>query len=229
MNAKTPRQRRAARRERIAKRQEELAAAEAAMAAYPGARWVTKNELYKHVCILRKQNHLPPLKNANSMGGMLEKKQVPFYRYGSAMRNKKYLWSFALRALVHLNARVREPWCRVGTKEEVLRGDAMPLSEAASAFRCNTKRLTKAIHNLDLFAFRHPITGAVWVHKEQARDVAEYRTAHFIRRMLPPNQANYLISTRPSRCRQGTKTYWVPELSHLGSKNTAYIPKYSNI
>ncbi len=38
-------------------------------------------------------------------------------------------------------------------------------------------------------------------------------------------------SPTAQRCSKTSRStvYWVPELSHLGSENTAYVPKYSGI
>lgn len=231
MNAKTPRQRRAARRERIALRQEAQAAAEAAMQAHMGGKWVTRAELYNILTFRRARYNIRLIASASSTGGTLARKHVPYYRYGEAMRNKKYLLSSALTALTR-RGEARPPAVRTGTEKDIASGRYIPLSAACDAFRCHSRRLLSAIYALNLIAFCHPITNRLWVDKEQARSIAEHRTARFIRSVLPPEQAEHLLLTRPSKRQTKTsrvRVYWVPEISHLGSKNTAYIPKYSNI
>lgn len=220
----SPRAKRAARRARAAQRKAAALAGEAAQNAYPNGKWVTRAELYKILAYRKQRLNMPPCTSAGSMGGTLARKQVPYYLYGAAMRNKKYLLSAALAALSRRDD-ARQPSVRTGTEKDIASGMYIPLSTACTAFRCNARRLLSAVRNLDLLAVYHPITNRLWVDKEHARTIAEHRTAQFIRRVCTPEHAEYLLSTRPST--RSTKTsrrtvYWVPELSHLGSNNTSY-------
>lgn len=184
--------------------------------------WGTLGEVYRRANNLRSSLGLPLLKSPNSTAGTLRRKKVPSRRYGS----RNYYWQLepALRALTHLDDRHPLPRHRTGTAQELASGEFMPLGECARMLRCSYMRLLSAAGAYCVLAFRHPHTNMLWVRVKDAERVAYYRTASFLFRYLPEQQAHYIMSTRPfiTQLRNGTylRSYYVPEYSHLGARTT---------
>ncbi|MBQ4594777.1 MAG: hypothetical protein IJA81_09100 [Akkermansia sp.] len=182
-------------------------------------------ELYRRVQARRAQLGLPPLSDRNSLGSRLHR-----LRHTGERGERRYSLADALRVYCTIRHRHAQPWNRPGTADEITSRKFMPLLTAVQAYRCHICHFDNAIHHLNLLAWRHPVTGARWVHIEQASYVAQWRSIHFLRRHLSPEQLEHITTTRPVRTTYTgdgyTQTcYFVPEYSHLGTRTTRYSKK----
>lgn len=175
------------------------------------------NQLFKHVNALRKELQMPPLKN-RCMSGFLARRKISFIQTHA---HKKF-YSLKETLTVYTTTRNRQEHVhRVGTYKEVLSGDFMSLHEAAKVLNCKVRRLCSGACDLSILAWFHPHTNKLWVHFEQARKYAHYRTTDFLFKHLPEEQAQYIILTRQkiniqeSLGYRGKKAFYAPELSHL--------------
>lgn len=186
--------------------------------------YVPHAEILRHVNNLRVSLGLSSLK-AKDISGHLKAKKIPFKKRGC--RYKIYHLPSALKEFTQLRNNGNLAWNRDGTKKEIDSREYMPLTSACEVFRCSRYRLDSAIRHLTLKAWRHPHTNRLWVNIKQVEQIAFYRKESFIRRELPKEEADFILSTRPVRL-VGAKSfgvfklYYVPELSHVGSKNTGW-------
>lgn len=189
--------------------------------------YVPASCVFHHANILRKQLGLPAYRSQTSIGAVLRAKKIPNIPNGA--RNKLWHLPSALQACTQLQP-TRQPWNRPATQTELDSREYMPMTDACQAFRCSMARLLNAVHTLAVKALRHPITARLWVNIAQAQEFAAYRSLRFLRRVLPPDRVAFIQATRPRHIfttQQGfhSVSYFVPELSHLGSKITAYTTK----
>lgn len=191
--------------------------------------YVRLSELLSHVNNARVSLGLKKYQSIHALSTMLYRKKVP-YRIDFITGYKRYDVGSAIASLTRLKNRDL-PWNRPGTIEELESREYMPLWQFCKAFRCTPERLHEGIHKLNVKAWRHPQTNRLWVHTEQAMQIALYRRAHFLYRMLSRQEADFIIATRPYRTVyvpkwNGTyRIYFAPECSHLGSRTTAYKEK----
>lgn len=186
--------------------------------------YVKLGELFKHVSALRAELCLPPLKSADNMIQTLINKKVPFKMRGC--RYKLYHLKAALYALTQTTV-TRQPWNRPGTQAELDSREFCALHKVCEMFRCGNLRMMGAVRHLSVRAFRHPFTNRLWVHLKDAERVAFYRRKRFLYSVLPEKEADAIVATRPflpipTSFGRTSNVYFCPELSHLGSVNTAY-------
>lgn len=188
-----------------------------------GSRWATLRECLERANVVRQNLGLHPLQKRSC--SQLVKKNVPRVKYG--LRNYYYDLEKALAALTSCKQpEGRLPLHRPATMAEIQSGEFMPLTECARMLRCSVIRLRSAANKYYILAVRHPQTKRLWVKKTDAERVANYRTASFLYKHLTTEKAHYLMTTRPHiqhRCDVGfIVRYYVPEMSHVGTKLTAF-------
>ena len=187
------------------------------------------SELLHHVNNVRVSLGLKKFQSTNALAASVSKKKIP-YRIDLKSGYHLYHRESAIEELTRMKNN-RLPWNRPGTDEELASREYMPLRLFCKAFRCEPARLRRAIHTLNLRAWRHPQTNRVWVHIEQAQTIVLYRRAYFLYRMLSRQEADAIIATRPYRTvyvpkwNSTYRIYFAPECSHLGSRTTAYQEK----
>lgn len=190
--------------------------------------WVNVSTILEHANKLRASLRLAPLKNTSSVTNVLHARNVPFIPIPNHGRNKLYNLEAALRALTQFEPpKHQKPIHRSLTPEELKSGDYMPVTEAAQLLNCHPGRISAAAEKLGIRVRRHPHTNRQWVYFQDAMRVAYFRSQRFIFKTLPLEQAHQIIATRPKITffheAWGFRkySYFVPELSHIGSKNTA--------
>lgn len=186
--------------------------------------YVPHSEVLRHANKLRISLGLAPFKRKD-ISGILSARKIPCKKKGC--RYKLYHLQSALASLTCLRNNGKLAWNRNGTKEEVESREYMPLTIACNVFRCSRIRFDGAIKKLNLKAWRHPHTNRLWVNIKQAEQVAYYRKEAFIRSVLPKQEADFIIATRPFRFVNAKsfgkfRRYYVPELSHIGSIRTGW-------
>ena len=187
------------------------------------------SELLSHLNNVRVSLGLKKFQSIHTLSASLSKKEIP-YRIDFITGYKRYHVESAIGAMTRLKHR-QQPWNRPGTIEELESREFMPLRQFCKAFRCAPARLNEGIQMLNVKAWRHPQTNRLWVHTEQAMQIALYRRAYFLYRMLSRQEADFIIATRPYRTvyvpkwNSTYRIYFAPECSHLGSKTTAYQEK----
>lgn len=194
--------------------------------------WVNASTVLEHANKLRAAVRLAPLKNTSSICSVMHAHKVPCKHIPNHGRNKLYNLDAALRALTQFDPpKHLKPIHRNLTPDEIKSGDFMPVTEAAQLLNCHHGRIIAAAGKLTVRARRHPHTGRLWVHFLDAQRVAWYRSHRFIFTHLPVEQAHHIIASRPKITfvheTWGLRkySYFVPELSHIGSKNTAVHKK----
>lgn len=194
---------------------------------HPG--YATGEQCVDAANMVRLRAGAPLIKKTNDAASRLYR--VPKIQVGT---NGKPSYLYHLKTAIAALSKVRNNKAgqvhRKATIAELKSGRLIPLVEGCKLFNTNHARLRCQISHLNIFAVEHPVTNALLVDWRQLIEKCCFRSLKWIRKHTTRDQYLHIVSSRPyikytHFAHHTSKSYFVPELSHIGSKNTAVCKK----
>lgn len=173
----------------------------------------------------------PLIKNTNDAASRLFR--VPKIKIGTLLNGKPH-YVYHLQKAIEVLTKVKNSKSgtvhRKATKAELKSGRLIPLVEGCKLLNTSNQRLRGQISKLNIFTVEHPVTNACLVDWRQLIEKCYFRSTRFIRKHTTREQYIHIVSSRPFIKHthmegQHTRSFFVPELSHIGSVNTRYKEK----
>ena len=199
---------------------------------HPG--YATGEQCVDAANMVRLRAGAPLIKKTNAAASRLYR--VPKIQVGTLLNGKpSYLYHLktAIAALSKVRNNKAGQVHRKATIAELNSGRLIPLVEGCKLFNTNPARLRCRISHLDIFAVEHPVTNALLVDWQQLIEKCYFRSLKWIRKHTTRDQYLHIVSSRPyiKHTHFGwhtSKSYFVPELAHIGSVNTRYEKSEKN-
>ena len=176
--------------------------------------------------IVRLHAGAPLIKSTNAAASRLFR--VPKLKIGTLLNGKPH-YVYHLQKAIEVLTKVKNVTPgkvhRKATIAELKSGRLIPLVEGCKLLKTSNQRLRTHIQKLNIFAVEHPVTNAILVDWRQLIEKCYFRSTRFIRKHVTRDQWIHITSSRPfiKHTHMGelhTRSYFVPELSHIGSVNT---------
>lgn len=177
--------------------------------------------------MVRLRSGAPLIKKTNDAASRLSR--LPKIQVGTLPNGKPaYLYQLetAVAALIKTKNNKVGKFHRKATIKELKSGRLIPLVEGCKLLNTNSARIRGQISKLNIFAVEHPVTNALWVDWKQLVEKCFFRSIRFIRNHTTSAQYAHIVSSRPFIEHTHfnvlkARSYFVPELAHIVSVNTA--------
>lgn len=192
------------------------------------AGYATREQCVDAANMVRLRAGAPLIKKTNNAASRLFR--VPKIQVGTLPNGKpSYLYHLktAVASLIKVKNSHAGKVHRKATIKELNSGRLIPLVEGCRLLNTNPSRMRGQIAKLNIFSVEHPVTNALLVDWQQLIEKCYFRSLKWLRKNTSRDQYLHIISSRPYITHTHfsnltSKSYFVPELAHLGSVNTMY-------